>query len=739
MNYIPNHLIIESRKKPNLEIEFDKNRSNTETSSTLKRHINSKSISETNNNMAKISLIKKNHKLFQLFNHSSRECALCQRTSRMKILRQKFQEKYFDCSNIFNVKLINDIIYNESTHIVSIFKDYLIYDDLTEFLKRFYMKSELPQRLKKIFDFYSKYSKVFPNYINLYEKRFMFKNIERKQKMIDEKQQDLADIRNKNSPGDSSIEENKIFTTNFMEELNKTYSILQNKLGDLHDANNSSKMKSYLLAGTKINKLNQQSKEDKSTRIELLNLQELVEKFVAKDSQSNIETSIMISQTKKEVTKTSKIVPIVKSNDFKLEFQNSTHLRTKSNNINCKNELKQNSSKILNKETQKKNENIDRDFDRKNANPSKKSLPSNINYIQKHIQNNPNNDLMEEKYHKSGTEYSNTAFPFHKNFEINKRKNTEEDIAMQIIRSIKASKAQKANEKDTISYNPDNRPKSNSKLFGIEKKNQVQVKTNPLNERVQSTLKGKKVDHFINPNNKESKPQIKISTESNLKVDKVSSKASRNKNTIQNDKKMNYYTIKETKINEVKSGCKNKDIQQKMSEEEDKNKKYFPEQEKINNQLILNTAADENKYQISKQKSASTIKQLILESTKNICAKTKRTTTRTPKTIGIEQSNTEINLNSRNLLNVRSETKIAEIKVMKQEEIKIDNKSSGKMNHDFHEKSGLKNSPNKNNRLINSKSMKTMRKMLAENGITNKPHIDFQGTTYKSGSVLKKR
>lgn len=40
--------------------------------------------------------------------------------------------------DFYNVKIVNDIIYNESTHIVAVFKDYLIYDDLSEFLKRIY-------------------------------------------------------------------------------------------------------------------------------------------------------------------------------------------------------------------------------------------------------------------------------------------------------------------------------------------------------------------------------------------------------------------------------------------------------------------------------------------------------------------------------------------------------------------------------------------------------------------------
>ncbi len=36
----------------------------------------------------------------------------------------------------YNSKVITDIIYNESTNLVSVFKDYLIYDDVSDFLKR---------------------------------------------------------------------------------------------------------------------------------------------------------------------------------------------------------------------------------------------------------------------------------------------------------------------------------------------------------------------------------------------------------------------------------------------------------------------------------------------------------------------------------------------------------------------------------------------------------------------------
>ena len=67
--------------------------------------------------------------------------------------------------DFYNVKIVNDIIYNEPTHIVAVFKDYLIYDDLSEFLKRIYDTTESVARLPKIWEFYEKNSKVFPNYV----------------------------------------------------------------------------------------------------------------------------------------------------------------------------------------------------------------------------------------------------------------------------------------------------------------------------------------------------------------------------------------------------------------------------------------------------------------------------------------------------------------------------------------------------------------------------------------------
>ena len=75
----------------------------------------------------------------------------------------------------------------ENCSYVSIFKDYLLYDDAThDFLRKSYSLKESYDRLPKILTFYTQYSKVFPNYCILESKKCMFENIKRKQRFLDE-------------------------------------------------------------------------------------------------------------------------------------------------------------------------------------------------------------------------------------------------------------------------------------------------------------------------------------------------------------------------------------------------------------------------------------------------------------------------------------------------------------------------------------------------------------------------
>ena len=103
-----------------------------------------------------------------------------------------------------------------------------MYEAILAIWYRYYFNEEFDERLPKIYEFYDKYSKVFPNYVSLPENKFMFKNIERKQKFIDDKQRAIEDIarakdkKNKHHFSDLLAESTEhMFSTKFMDSIIK--------------------------------------------------------------------------------------------------------------------------------------------------------------------------------------------------------------------------------------------------------------------------------------------------------------------------------------------------------------------------------------------------------------------------------------------------------------------------------------------------------------------------------------
>ncbi len=103
-----------------------------------------------------------------------------------KRARKKLINRYERPNWFYNVKIINEVLYNEKTHFVEVFKEYLILEDNNEFLKYYYNKDLRKKKLEKILTFYDKYSKIYPNYTALVESKYIYKNIRKKQKMINQ-------------------------------------------------------------------------------------------------------------------------------------------------------------------------------------------------------------------------------------------------------------------------------------------------------------------------------------------------------------------------------------------------------------------------------------------------------------------------------------------------------------------------------------------------------------------------
>ena len=105
------------------------------------------------------------------------------------LVHKKLSNKYNCTKEFYDSKKIDELIYNDPSKYSSLFKEYLLYEEDTEFLRRYYSSSELPKKLKHILFFYDKYSKVFPNYTIMEGSKYLYKNIQKKQKMIDNLQE----------------------------------------------------------------------------------------------------------------------------------------------------------------------------------------------------------------------------------------------------------------------------------------------------------------------------------------------------------------------------------------------------------------------------------------------------------------------------------------------------------------------------------------------------------------------
>ena len=138
------------------------------------------------------------------------------------IIHRKFNKKYSQMPLQYNLNIIDNILYNCKTHIISLFKDHLLMDDNSDFLKRYYTLYESFVRLQKFFEFYNLYSKLFPNYTSFPEGKYFYKNIQQKQRVINTIEKIELENKNNKKKLNKSYEEkkeDKVFSTNVIDSL----------------------------------------------------------------------------------------------------------------------------------------------------------------------------------------------------------------------------------------------------------------------------------------------------------------------------------------------------------------------------------------------------------------------------------------------------------------------------------------------------------------------------------------
>ena len=139
-----------------------------------------------------------------------------------KKIHSIFNYLYSNDKDFYNIKTINEIICNEPTHTVASFKDYLIMGDYSEFIQKYYHINQSKTNLIKVFDYYESCSVIFPNYFVLPESKYLYKNIQRKQRVIDiqqEQELELEQKKYKKMKIELPRKEDKVFNTEVFDSL----------------------------------------------------------------------------------------------------------------------------------------------------------------------------------------------------------------------------------------------------------------------------------------------------------------------------------------------------------------------------------------------------------------------------------------------------------------------------------------------------------------------------------------
>ena len=163
-------------------------------------------------------------------------------TSLEKQIRDKFHSKYVIMPYYYHKIIISRLMHSINSHIVSLFKEFLIYDDIFEFLTKYYSNRKSNYLLKHIIDFYAANNIIYPNYVILPEGNYIYRNIQQKQRIIDNQEENLKKKKKEEKRKNNFIKENKdkidenIFNSNVMDSiLNQTNTSEARKCFEIND------------------------------------------------------------------------------------------------------------------------------------------------------------------------------------------------------------------------------------------------------------------------------------------------------------------------------------------------------------------------------------------------------------------------------------------------------------------------------------------------------------------------
>ena len=329
------------------------------------------------------------------------------------VLRQisytKLFKKYTSGNFSFSKISINHLIFSATCQIVARFKDFLIYDDNTEFIHRFYPREDANPRLKKIFLFYETYSKIFPNYLVLKENKYLYRNIRKKQKMINainairkEEKENKKKLGVLDSEKNIENNKNQLFTRKIKDEIKIFQKNLSGKLyKNSLDSDNNKEDDTLVINPNSISISILNWKEFEKNNFNNLNGKEI--------NNMDINSFIINNTNDESITK---MIGILNDNKIYIKDLPNIFLENK-NSIAIRPNIKKQNVKITNKKDNKTGNNIQYNKNQlqkylktsSNATTNssllskknkKKSATLSSNKIKKEIQNTNENNIIKE-------------------------------------------------------------------------------------------------------------------------------------------------------------------------------------------------------------------------------------------------------------------------------------------------------------------------------------------------------
>ena len=334
-------------------------------------------------------------------------------------------EKYNYTKEIYNKYQVQLFMENANTHLISTFKDFLFYDDFTEFLSKYYFLKDSLNILIPLLTYYEKSSYIFPNYTILNEGKYIYKNIIKKQILINY----LEDLELKKRQNINNFGTNKNQAKYNSEKIFDTQ--LYNNL--LINNNNDSNLN--ILFGIKINK-NKNNNKDVIKEDSICSFKKLINAISESNTKSVGTNTINItSYNNKKIKKGKK-----RNNISPKAISNSTNYTTNISNTNANSMFKINKKIIIN------NNNINKNYIFNNQNRlACITLEKNINSLDNSSNYNFNTqkNLKRTRFQKSNGQkkinsfltYFNSSFMKPFLAKLNEKKVTSDKNVLNIMKT----------------------------------------------------------------------------------------------------------------------------------------------------------------------------------------------------------------------------------------------------------------------------------------------------------------